>query len=243
MINNLTYKRFGEKAILIEWKSAIDETILNDILFFKEKISTNNQVEIVDLIQGYNSLTIIYRHFISNFKKQVTLLDSIYKAELKIKKETYYKWEIPVCYDLSFGIDLKDISQKSNIGIEEIVKLHTEKVYKIYFIGFLPGFLYLGGLNEQLYFDRKPNPRLNVRKGSVGIGGAQTGVYPNHSAGGWNIIGQTPINFFDLQNKNPCFAKAGDFIKFNSISLEEFNQIEKELLEKKYQIIKTANYA
>ena len=243
MDNQLTYKRFGERAILIEWRAIIDDKILNDILLFKEKIFAKNSIEFVDLIQGYNSLTIIYKNSITDFEEEIYLLKSIYTSTLKIKKQHYHQWEIPVCYDLKFGIDLEEISQKTDLKIEKIIKLHSEAAYKIFFIGFLPGFLYLGGLNEQLFFDRKPNPRLNVAKGSVGIGGKQTGVYPNNSAGGWNIIGKTPIIFFNIENANPCFAKAGDFIKFKPISVDEFYQLEKEIKEKTYQLNKTLQNA
>lgn len=239
MIKNLTYKQFGEKAILIEWQTIINDEILKDILLFTEKIKFKKQINFVDLIQGYNSLTIIYKSNIYDFEKEKSLLKSIYKSNLKIEKQDYFQWEIPVCYNLEFGIDLQEMAKKSNLKIDEIVKLHSEAVYKIFFIGFLPGFLYLGGLNKQLFLDRKPNPRLSVPKGSVGIGGKQTGVYPQNSAGGWNIIGKTPINFFDVEKANPCFAKAGDFIKFKPISVDEFYQLEKEISSNQYQLLKT----
>ena len=235
-----TYKQFGEKAILVEWQAIIDDEILNDMLLFVEKIKANKVINCIDLIQGYNSLTIIFKEFIENFDEEVALLKSVYSSTLKIAKQDYFLWEIPVCYDLEFGIDLQEMSKKSSLEIDEIIKIHSENIYKVFFIGFLPGFLYLGGLNEQLFFDRKPNPRLHVAKGSVAIGGMQTGVYPQNSAGGWNIIGKTPINFFDVNKPNPCFAKAGDFIKFNPISLDEFHQLEIE--NENYQLIKTLQH-
>ena len=238
-----TYKQFGEKAILIEWPAIIDDEILNDILLFVEKIKAHKEINYIDLIQGYNSLTIIYKEFIENFCEEVALLKSVYSSTLKIAKQDYFLWEIPVCYDLEFGIDLQELSKKSSLEIDEIIKNHSETIYKVFFVGFLPGFLYLGGLNEQLFFDRKPNPRLHVAKGSLAIGGMQTGVYPQNSAGGWNVIGKTPIDFFDVNQPNPCFAKAGDFIKFNPISLDEFYQLEKEIEDKKYQLIKTLQHA
>ena len=235
-----TYKQFGEKAILVEWQAIIDDEILNDMLLFVEKIKANKVINCIDLIQGYNSLTIIFKEFIENFDEEVALLKSVYSSTLKIAKQDYFLWEIPVCYDLEFGIDLQELSKKSSLEIDEIIKNHSETIYKVFFVGFLPGFLYLGGLNEQLFFDRKPNPRLHVAKGSVAIGGMQTGVYPQNSAGGWNIIGKTPINFFDVNKPNPCFAKAGDFIKFNPISLDEFHQLEIE--NENYQLIKTLQH-
>jgi inhibitor of KinA len=239
LLNKLTYTQFGEQAILIEWKSILDETILADILDFKRKIVSEQNIDFLDIIQGYNSLTILYKNEIFDFKREVDFLKSVYISTLKKGEQKFYQWEIPVCYDLKFGIDLEEISKEKKLTIQKIVELHLEAIYRIYFIGFLPGFLYLGGLNEQLFMDRKSNPRLQVTKGAVGIGGKQTGVYPNNSAGGWNIIGNTPIDFFDIKKENPCFAKAGDAIKFKAISLDEFYLINEEIKENTYQLIKT----
>ena len=233
-----TYKPFGRQAILIEWQAIIDEEILKDILLFKEKIISKRVEQITDLVVGYNSLTIKFKNKFVDFLDEVEGLKSIYKAESISIKQNNSIWEIPVCYDKKFGIDLEEISMKSNIPIKEIIKLHSEEIYTIFFIGFLPGFLYLGGLDEKLFFHRKSNPRLKVAKGSVAIGGQQTGVYPSESAGGWNIIGKTPINFFNIKNEKPCFTKAGDKIKFKSISLEEFYQIEKGITIDNYVIHK-----
>lgn len=239
MDKNVSYKPFGNQAILIEWQSKIDVSILESILLFKQKIVSQKELFFSDVIVGYNSLTIKYKLPFNDFSSEVEKLKSIFKLDTEIKKEQRFIWEIPVCYDLEFGIDLEEIAQKSRLKVDEIIKLHSEQIYTVFFIGFLPGFLYLGGLNEQLFFDRKPNPRLNVAKGSVAIGGKQTGVYPSNSAGGWNIIGKTPINFFDVNNDNPCFAKAGDLIKFKPISLKEFYKIEKEIAANQYQLLKT----
>lgn len=238
MDSKIRYKPFGSQAILIEWEAIIDERILDDIRLFKTKIQKEKSMLFSDFIIGYNSLTIIYKEEITNFSKEVENLKSIYKTDFKLLKKEKFLWEIPVCYHPEFGIDLEEISTKSKIPIDKIVKLHSEKTYTVFFIGFLPGFLYLGGLDSKLFFDRKPNPRLQVAKGSVAIGGQQTGIYPLDSAGGWNIIGKTPVDFFNIKNEKPCFASSGDTIKFTSISLKEYNQIEKEIETNTYQLSK-----
>ncbi|QTD38948.1 5-oxoprolinase subunit PxpB [Polaribacter batillariae] len=239
MHKKTTYKPFGNAAILIEWQAIISKEILNDIILFKEKIKKEKATLITDFIIGYNSLTLKYKNEIGNYCNEVESLKLIYKQDFKLNKVEKILWEIPVCYDLEFGIDLEEISEKSNLSVEEIIKIHSKKTYTVFFIGFLPGFLYLGGLDKQLHFDRKPNPRLKVPKGALAIGGKQTGVYPQESAGGWHIVGKTPIHFFDIKNENLCFAKSGDQIKFKAISLEEFYQTEKEVLKNNYIISKT----
>lgn len=238
MDKEITYKLFGNKAILIEWEAIINEEILEDILFFQEKLRTLNHKKYVDFIIAYHSLTLVFKNDIKDFNKEVIFLKEIYASKkIKVPSKNYI-YEIPVCYSEKFGIDLRDISKKTGLKIDEIIAIHSKATYKVHFIGFLPGFMYLGGLNNQLYIDRKPNPRLHVGKGSVAIGGKQTGVYPTKSAGGWNIIGKTPINFFDANITNPCFVKAGDSIKFKPISLEEFYQIEDKIDKKSFSISK-----
>lgn len=221
----LTYKPFGERSILIEWLSKIETHILLDILHFKEKIANKNIERIIELRSAYNSLLVIYNEFDTGFADEADKLKAIYTSNEASTKTTSRLWKIPVCYDVSFGIDLETISEDKNMSKEDIVTCHSKTVYTIYFIGFLPGFLYLGGLNETLFTPRKSTPRLEIEKGAVAIGGNQTGIYPQESPGGWNIIGNSPINFFDVSKEKPCFAKAGDKLQFYSISLKEHQNI------------------
>lgn len=215
-----TYKKLGEKAILVEWKPVISEHVLQDILRFKRSILAVKEVE--DIVLGYNSLTLKLNKDIANFSFEVAQLEELYRKPIELEAIDNYIWEVPVCYDVNLGIDLKELSEKKSLSVQEIIQLHTKPLYTVYFIGFLPGFLYLGGLDMQLHTPRKATPRLRVNAGAVAIGGSQTGVYPQESAGGWSIIGQTPVNFFDVENEIPCFAKSGDKIKFVSIAMEEF---------------------
>jgi len=230
------YKFFGEKAILIEWESKIDEGILRDVNNFQKKIKESLFGTIQDTISAYNSLVIKYKTDIS-LVNEIEILENIYKEEIETDEEDNYLWEIPVCYEKNFGIDLTEIAKKNNLEISEIIKLHSKEIYTVYFVGFLPGFLYLGGLNEKLSIKRRNVPRVEIEKGSVAIGGNQTGIYPINSAGGWHIIGKTPISFFDVNKKNPCFAKSGDLIKFVPISLQEYQKLEKENAKPKLKFI------
>ncbi len=222
----LTYKQYGERAILIEWPSRISEAILYDILAFKKAILKVKQEEAIELNSAYCSLIVIFKNDNIDFKKEVSSLKNIYALVNKEHSQNYKLWKIPVCYHPDFGLDLEFLSQEKKISIDSIIKAHTKNLYTVYFIGFLPGFLYLGGLDELLWMPRKGAPRLTIEKGSVGIGGNQTGVYPNESPGGWNIIGNTPINFFNIKNDIPCFASPGDKIKCIPISKKEHQDIE-----------------
>jgi inhibitor of KinA len=221
----LTYRQYGERSILIEWPSKIDKKILEDIIFYKEKVEKLLSKEIVYINHAYNSILISYNDVIENIYDDILILKDIYLSEINVITKPSILWKIPVCYDDEFALDLDTISVQNKLSKQEIIKLHTQAIYTVFFIGFLPGFLYLGGLNKKLYFPRKSTPSLKIAKGSVGIGGSQTGVYPNKSPGGWNIIGNSPINFFNINKSEPCFATAGDKIQFYAIPKKKYDDV------------------
>lgn len=135
--------------------------------------------------------------------------------------------EIPVCYDKEFAPDLSYVANYCGLTEAQIVSLHSEPEYLVHMLGFLPGFLYLGGLNQQLYCPRKTTPAKAISTGSVAIGGQQTGIYPISSPGGWQIIGRTPLKLFNPDNSEPAIASPLDKIKFVPIIKQVFKQIEK----------------
>lgn len=235
----ITYKQFGEKTILIEWPAKIQEDILYDIIRLKAAILNNLPNEVEDCIAGYNSLAVKYQSIFKNYNEAQQRLAALYKTAHQSTILTSYLWEIPVCYNIQFGIDLRDMSENLNLSVNEIIELHSKMDYTVYFIGFLPGFLYLGGLDERLHIARKETPRLRVNKGSVAIGGHQTGIYPMQSAGGWHIIGSTPVPLFDLKKEPPCFAKSGDKIKFSPVSFEEYAHVNELIKQGVYELSKT----
>ena len=118
---------------------------------------------------------------------------------------------------LLYLTSLRQISKALKLEVNELIHLHSKNTYMVYFLGFMPGFPYLSGLNPRLHYQRKEKPKVNVPKGSVGIGGKQTGIYTTDSPGGWHIIGSTPINLFDSTTSPPCFIKPGDIISFKKI--------------------------
>ena len=232
----LTYKLFGRSAILVEWPANISQDIIQDIISFERHIKEIDSI--LDTIIAYNSLLIRYQNPIVDQELTIRQLKNKYTALSYLIKQDQFLWEIPVCYDASFGLDLEEIANKKKCSVADIVRLHTKTDYLVYFIGFQPGFLYLGGLHQNLHVPRKSNPRVRVDKGSVGIGSAQTGIYPQNSSGGWNIIGKSPLNFFNMKASNPCFAKPGDRIQFVSVDLHTFYQIEREDANQKFRIKK-----
>jgi len=139
-------------------------------------------------------------------------------------ESTFKTYEIPVCYK-AFGQDLDAFSKHSGLVVDEVIKIHSEKIYTLYFIGFLPGFLYMGQVDERINMPRKKTPRHNLEKGSIAIAENQTGIYPHQSPGGWQVVGRTPIDIFNVNKHPPSLFNPGDQIKFKPINNTTFNKI------------------
>lgn len=155
---------------------------------------------------------------------------SAYLNDLNLQKKTVKPVKgdtiiIPVCYGENLGPDLDEVASLHGMSTSEVIKLHSTATYIVYMIGFVPGFAYLGGMDEQLATPRKEKPRKSVPAGAVGIAGQQTGVYPLETPGGWQIIGQTPLKLFDLNRRQPSLLKPGDTVIFKAIDVKEFNKL------------------
>lgn len=232
----LTFKSIGHSALLIEWPSQIDKIILDDILQLQSSIERELGNLLVETVNTYNSLTLIFHSPISSIDAIEKKIQQLCQIQPSIKSENQKTWKIPVCYDKEFGIDLDDVARQHKLSTDEIIAIHSKAKYLVYFIGFLPGFLYLGGLPKKIHTPRKSTPRLRIKKGAVAIGGQQTGIYPSESPGGWNIIGNSPLFLFDPEQDPPCFAQAGDCLQFYPINKNEHQKILKEVEQKSFTI-------
>jgi inhibitor of KinA len=218
-------KRMGERAVLVEFEPEISPETLEKVLKLKKFLQEKLIKQKVEVTSAYNSLIINYLLRIEDVYNEVCgLLEEFSGANIDeiIESELFH---VPVCYDDVFGLDLGEISKAKNLSEKEIIRLHSSVDYLVYFTGFLPGFLYLGGLPQKLHFSRRSHPRKKVRKGAVGIGEKQTGIYPQTSPGGWNIIGNSPVKLFDPGADKPCKISAGDRLRFYQVDLEEHQRI------------------
>jgi KipI family sensor histidine kinase inhibitor len=231
-----TVRKYGSNGILMEWEALISPEVNAEVVRMAEFLQETYSDVILEVVPSYNSLMVYLKNG-ENIQRHIDIFRFVdiskYQYSNTSRNRMFY---IPTCYDSSLGYDLETISGTTQIPVESIIQLHSEASYRIYAMGFLPGFLYLGGLSEQLHFPRKRTIRQNVPKGSVAIGGEQTGIYPQQSPGGWNIIGRTPIELFDTTKKNPTPFSVGDSIQFTPVSLEEFNEIQSAVNEGKYEL-------
>ncbi len=225
---SLDFKCFDTNTLLINWPNEINGPINHDVVSFNQLIVEKyNSTIIVETVPSYCSLTLYLKGNVDS-KKLIEDLTELYKTSFN-NKTTSRTWELPVCYDLSFGLDLQQLADSKSLSVDEVIQLHSQPRYHVYLLGFLPGFPYLGGLDSILSTPRLTSPRIQIPKGSVAIGDQQTGVYPSSSPGGWNIIGRTPIELFDVNRASPTFIQAGDKVKFNSINLDEFNKLTEQI--------------
>jgi inhibitor of KinA len=134
-----------------------------------------------------------------------------------------------VCYEEPYALDLQEVSKFSGLTPKEIIELHTGETYRVYMLGFLPGFPYLGVLPKALQLPRKRTPRVNVPERSVGIAGQQTGIYPSGSPGGWNILGNTPLPIFNSSSDSPFLLQVGDKVKFKVVSSREYQKLHQQI--------------
>lgn len=225
----LTYKKYGTSAVLIEWPQQINKRILKDIQSFFQRIGLSKLEGIVDVNFVYCSMLVSFNPAKIKFDTLKSRLKNVYKEEAQIQGIRSKRWRVPVCYEMKFAPDLIEFANLKGLSEVDLIQLHTKPLYTIYGMGFLPGFLYLGGLSDKLFMPRKETPSLNIAKGSVAIGGSQTGIYPQNSPGGWHIIGRTPISIFDSNRENPTLMSVGDEIEFYAISKSKFELITIEL--------------
>ncbi|MBE0650249.1 MAG: 5-oxoprolinase subunit PxpB [Bacteroidales bacterium] len=217
----------GDSAILVRFSEQISESINRKVISFRNNLEQINLPGIIETIPAYASLMIIYNPLIVSFK---ILYREIKEILDKTKDETLSKSRtitIPVCYDSTFSMDLQEVSQQTGLSPAEIIKIHYSSTYRIFMLGFTPGFPYMGETDERIACPRKSTPRQAVPEGSVGLAGRQTGIYPIESPGGWQIIGRTPLKIFNPGSENIFLLRAGDIIQFKPISISEFESISK----------------
>ncbi|WP_436854023.1 5-oxoprolinase subunit PxpB [Staphylococcus caeli] len=236
----MEYKIINEQTIMIYFDAQINPTTFNKVQQIERYILEQHHPAIIEIIPSYRALMLNIDLFHGN-PQQIILdlkLDSFYVDEDVKTNQTTKTIHLPVCYGGDYGEDIETVATYHQLSIDEVVNIHSQKSYLIYMLGFMPGFPFLGGLDDQLHTPRRKEPRTRIPAGSVGIANNQTGLYPKASPGGWQIIGQTPIHVFDAQREPMCLYSPGDYIKFYAIDQQTFKQIEHEQQDQHFDIEK-----
>lgn len=235
-VDFLDIKQYTEDSITLEFGEEISPELNKQIVNTRKYIDSLKLDGIIETVISYTRLVIYYDIMETSAEKLIEIIEKIDSHKIAQEDYAYRMVEIPVCYDDEYGPDLK-LFTESGLSAEEVVERHANKEYLVYMLGFMPGFVYLGGLDEKLFKDRLDSPRTNIQAGSVGIAGQQTGVYPFDSPGGWNLIGRTPIKLYDLRRgEDTILYDAGDRIIFRPITKEEYKNIEEEVKSGTYEV-------
>lgn len=222
------FRTAGDRGLLVEYGDVIDPEVNNKVRSMALVMEDNPPEGVTEIIPTYRSLLIIYNPSITHPAKLQKTLAALEARLDEIKIPPPRTVEIPVCYGGEFGPDIDMVADTHNLTVAQVIDLHCEPEYLIYMVGFTPGFPFLGGLSEKLHTPRLETPRTLVPEGSVGIANNQTGIYPVASPGGWQLIGRTPVKLFAPRRQDPFLYQAGDRIKFNPISVEEYTRLAKE---------------
>jgi inhibitor of KinA len=225
---------FSDRAVLVNFEQRIDYQIHGQVMDLLSELKNTSIAGLTFTIPAYCSLTVGYDPKQISYRdlKQV-IRHSLSQPAAEIHSDVR-RLDLPVCYEREFAPDLKEISTHSGFEPEEIIRMHTGKTYRVFMLGFLPGFPYMGILEEGLQLPRKHKPRMKVAERSVGIAGLQTGIYPAESPGGWNIIGRTPVPVFDVANKDPFLFQPGDQVRFRPVDSPEYSRIRQAIRDKTF---------
>ena len=214
----------SDSSLLLGFGDAISPTLHSRVISLFHALQARNHPGIRNLHPGYSSLLIDFDPLQLDHKGLAALVEQMADHPgPSIAGESVVT--IPVCYDAELGPDLPDIAVKAGIASEEVIRLHSSAEYLVCFLGFTPGFAYLGGMPETLHTPRLPTPRKTVAAGSVGIAGSQTGIYPVSSPGGWRLIGRTPLRMFNPESRPPTLLQPGDRVKFTPIHRRAFDEL------------------
>lgn len=230
----LVFHPLGDQAVLVSFGNSISQELSQAVYSLYHALRKNADPSWLDIIPAYASVTVVFDakqlagQSGSPYEVQVKEIRTVAELATETQIKEYRKVRIPVCYHPDFALDSANICKRMKLTEEALIALHTEKSYFVYMIGFLPGFAYMGSVDPRMASPRLDKPRTLVPKGSVGIAGFQTGIYPFDSPGGWNIIGRTPLNMFDLEKEEPALLQPGDEVHFYAIDKDIFNEMQQQ---------------
>jgi inhibitor of KinA len=218
----------GDAALTVEFGNEIDPALNQRVIAFADTVRTQLWKGVLDVVPTYRSVTI---HVDPLALTVNTLTDRLLQLPHTVSSPTASfgnQHTIPVLYGDEWGPDLEDVAAFANMPVADVVRLHSSVLYRVYMLGFSPGFPYLGSVPEPLAIPRLATPRTTVPAGSVGIAGHQTGIYPTSTPGGWRLIGRTPVALYRPTNSTPFLIGPGDVVRFEPIGLREFDRLWRE---------------
>lgn len=227
----------GDSAVVLQFGEGINLETHHRIRAVAQVLEQQPFTGLVEFVPAFSSITVYYDPWVLSqgskldaYSEVVRQLEILIEQAEEAAPAPARVVELPVVYGGSYGPDLQEVADHSGLSKEDVIRIHSSGKYHVYMIGFAPGFPYLGGMDDRIATPRKANPRASIPAGSVGIAGAQTGVYPISTPGGWQLLGRTPLQLFNPNREEPSLLQAGDEVRFVPISEEEYLSRKEELV-------------
>ena len=217
--------REGDSAVVVSFPEYIDPLVNAHCVALACEIRSRRIPWIRDVVEAYASVTVYIDPLAIEDATAVEIVRGVAIATAAIAEEPP-PLRLPVCYGGEYGPDISEVSRYAQCSEHDVIRRHSSVTYRVYMLGFLPGFAYLGKVDQVIAIPRRNNPRLAVQAGSVGIAGQQTGVYPSQSPGGWQIIGRCPSPLIDWSKKERFLLGAGKRVRFDPVSEDEYERLQ-----------------
>lgn len=219
----------GDCAITVQVGAEISEETNRKVVSLMQALAEAAIPGLRELVPSYSAVCVHYDPAQISYDQLLKRLNDMEIKELSSGNASQNVVEIPVCYGGEYGPDLAFVAEHNGLSPEDVIAIHSGGTYLVYMLGFLPGFAYMGGMDERIATPRLTSPRAKIPAGSVGIAGGQTGIYPLASPGGWQLIGRTSVKMFAMEGEAGKFAlSAGDRVKFVPITEEQYREMEGE---------------
>ena len=219
----------GDSAVVVEFGNRVDRVLSEQVLRLSARVREAGIAGVTETIPTYRSLLVLHDPLTIDSAALTSKLEALVDAS-DAGEAPGKLWRLPACYEDTHAPDLDDVAQRTGMSAADVVRLHSERTYHVYMLGFSPGFTYMGDLPESLALPRRTDPRVKVPEGSIAIAAGQTAIYPVESPGGWHLVGTTPVRLFDLSKPEPALLRPGDKVKFEPISAAEFERIRAEVV-------------
>jgi len=222
----------GDAALSIEFGDIIDQDINGKVMALYAalgaQLSQGQLVGVVELVPTFRALAVHYDPM-TICRADLELAVSPFLGELDAVEQVGRIWALPACYEGDMAPDIVDVADRAGVTVEQVIALHTSAEFRVYILGFVPGFAFLSGVPKALCFPRRTDPRTAVPAGSVAIAGDMSAVYPLESPGGWHLIGRCPVPMFNPIHESPVFLAPGDTVRFKAIDLDAYTKLSAEI--------------
>lgn len=232
----------GDSAVRVQFGDEISPEINQKVRSFSLLLEEEKIRGIIEWIPTYTAVTLFYDPYMITYYRIVKKIEELYQKHANAEVPPSEIIFIPTYYGGKDGPDIKTVAAHNELSVEEVIEIHTGSEYLIYMMGFTPGFPYLGGISQKIATPRLQTPRMKVPPGSVGIAGEQTGIYSLETPGGWQLIGRTPLRLYNPNQVSPMLLQAGNYLKFVSISKQEYDRIKADVRAGTYELKKVLSF-